>query len=129
MNTTDIEGLRKQLAAIEHERWSDWQAWMHSILRRSGELTEGADEILSRWDKQIRTPYAELSAKEQDSDMEQVDRYWPLIEKYTEQVAREAQLSILRGFRRRDFQRDDFYEGAVIERIDELSAPTIKGEG
>lgn len=79
-----IDELKEKLAAIEHERWSDWQKWMHSVLRRSGELTEGVDEILQRWDKQIATPYSKLSATEKASDMEQVDRYWPLIKSWLE---------------------------------------------
>jgi hypothetical protein len=29
---TPAEALRQHLAAIEHERWSDWQAWCHKIL-------------------------------------------------------------------------------------------------
>lgn len=76
---------KEKLAAIEHERWADWQKWCHSVLRRSGELTEGADEILQRWDKQIATPYSELSEAEKQSDRDQVDRYWSLIEEYIAQ--------------------------------------------
>ena len=38
----------------------------------------------------------------------------------------EAQLEILRGFRRRDFVRDDFYEAAVIDRITQLSQQSQK---
>lgn len=32
----------------------------------------------------------------------------------------EAQLSILRGFRRRDFTREDFYEHAILDRLTQL---------
>lgn len=42
-------------------------------------------------------------------------------ENYGHEIAREAQQSILRGFRRRDFVRDDFYEVAVIDRLAELT--------
>jgi hypothetical protein len=38
---------------------------------------------MSRWDIQAEKPYSRLSKKEKASDMEQVDRYWPLIEAYT----------------------------------------------
>lgn len=73
--------LRERLAAIEHERWADWQRYMHGMGTRNpdGSLTIPA-ELVARWDRQIATPYADLSASEQRSDMEQVDRYWPLIE-------------------------------------------------
>jgi hypothetical protein len=39
-----------------------------------------------------------------------------------QQLLVEAQLHILRGFRRRDFVRDDFYEHAIIDRIAQLTA-------
>lgn len=76
-----IEQLKEQLAAIEHIRWADWQKWMHGVC----EQTEPAGglfipaALVERWNRQIATPYAELSEQEKASDREQVDRYWPLI--------------------------------------------------
>jgi hypothetical protein len=74
--------LREKLAAIEHERWADWQRYMHSLcIEIPGQL----GRVIPRqswysWERQIATPYHELSLTEKASDMEQVDRYWPLIE-------------------------------------------------
>lgn len=85
--------LREQLAAIEHERWADWQKYLHSRTRYidldeySGMLIDDSD--WAHWERQIKTPYAELSDKEKASDMEQVDRYWHLIEKYAQGYAEE----------------------------------------
>ena len=76
--------LREQLAAIEHERWADWQKWCHKVLRENNPSPEQGD-ILERWDRQIATPYAELSEKEKQSDRDQVDRYWQLVETYIAQ--------------------------------------------
>ena len=72
--------LREKLAAIEHERWADWQRYMHSLCTRNedGSLTIPAASV-AHWERQIATPYAELTAREQASDMDQVDRYWHLI--------------------------------------------------
>jgi hypothetical protein len=74
------EELREQLAAIEHERWADWQAWCHKILRENCPSPE-LEKVLKRWDLQIETTYDNLTSMEKDSDREQVDRYWPLIER------------------------------------------------
>lgn len=79
-----IDELREQLAAIEHERWADWQKYMHSLCNKLGDFdTDYALVIPSKsvahWERQIKTPYSQLSDKEKASDMEQVDRYWPLI--------------------------------------------------
>ncbi len=75
--------LREQLAAIEHERWADWQKWCHKVLRDNlnlNGLNVELENVLLRWDKQIATPYKDLSEREKQSDREQVDRYWPIIE-------------------------------------------------
>jgi len=75
-----IEGLIEALAVIEHERWSHWQRYMHGrcICQPDGSLVIPAD-LVRRWQKQIDTPYAELSEKEKESDREQVRKYVPLI--------------------------------------------------
>lgn len=86
MNASD---LREKLAAIEHERWADWQKYLHSkcstpAARGIGHLLPPGSLIIpggyvEKLERQIATPYGELTAFEQDSDMDQVDRYWGVI--------------------------------------------------
>lgn len=76
--------LREKLAEIEHERWADWQTWVHKVINEGVEGTT-LEQFMERWDKQINTPYGKLSRPEQESDLAQVDRYWPLIEQYINQ--------------------------------------------
>jgi len=68
------------LASNEHERWAHWQQYMHDQCtpNEDGSLIIPA-ELVARWTEQIRTPYAELSETERESDREQVRRYLPLI--------------------------------------------------
>lgn len=75
-----LDALRRRLAEIEHERWADWQRWMHDQCapQPNGDLVIPAP-LVERWERQIRTPFEQLSEAEQHSDLEQVDRYWPLI--------------------------------------------------
>ncbi len=83
--------LFENLARIEHERWSDWQKYMHSKGKKvvsslpSFSISTGdliiPSVLVEQWERQIATPYSELSEKEKDSDREQVNRYWPLLEK------------------------------------------------
>ena len=79
----ELRELKEKLAAIEHERWADWQSWVHSKCKEfedeGGEYVGFPDELYKRWERQIATPYEQLSDQEKASDMEQVDRYWPLI--------------------------------------------------
>ncbi|MBB2842322.1 MULTISPECIES: hypothetical protein [Rhizobium] len=71
-----LEGL----AHIEHERWSHWQKYMHAkgIRQTDGSLLIPAD-LVAQWDRQIATPYAELSENEKESDRDQVRKYLPAI--------------------------------------------------
>jgi hypothetical protein len=72
--------LIERLAAIEHERWSHWQRYLHSKGRveADGSLTLPA-ELVSKWARQMATPYAALSDEEKQSDRDQVDRYLPVV--------------------------------------------------
>ena len=101
-NTEQDSELREKLAAIEHQRWADWQRYVHSLCYENkgigGELTGELtipSELVRRWERQIETPYHELSEKEKDSDREQVDRYWQLITADRKRVALEARLDEL----------------------------------
>lgn len=89
------DGLRQKLAAIEHERWADWQNWVHKVY-----LEGNFKEYMLRWQKQIATPYAELSDREKASDMEQVDRYWPLIEAYISKAVTQGKIEELENLKR-----------------------------
>jgi len=75
-----LDDLLDTLAAIEHERWSHWQRYMHSkaIQRSDGSLLVPA-ELVGQWERQIETPFEQLSEQEKDSDREQVQKYLPLI--------------------------------------------------
>jgi len=84
--------LFEQLAAIEHARWAHWQRYMHSkcIHNPDGSLAIPA-ALVARWEGQIATTYAELSEKEKQSDRDQVDEYWPLIQAELDTLAAEVE--------------------------------------
>ncbi len=77
---SELERLVEKLAEVEHERWSHWQSYMHSKCERraDGALVIPAD-LVAQWERQIATPYSELSVKERESDREQVQRYLPMM--------------------------------------------------
>jgi hypothetical protein len=72
--------MLEQLAAIEHERWSHWQRYLHSqcIPGADGSLVIPA-RLVSRWAAQMSTDYADLTDAEKESDREQVRRYLSVI--------------------------------------------------
>lgn len=75
-----LDALVDELASIEHDRWAHWQRYMHSkgIRQLDGGLLI-PQELVSQWERQIATPFANLSEKEKDSDREQVQKYLPVI--------------------------------------------------
>ena len=75
--------LIEELASIEHDRWAHWQEYLHSkcVKNEDGSLTIPSD-LVEHWEKQIATKYQDLSEKEKDSDREQVDTYFPVIQNY-----------------------------------------------
>lgn len=75
-----LTSLTEQLAAIEHERWSHWQKYLHGkcIANPDGTLTIPKD-LVEKWSRQAAMPYADLGDAEKDSDREQVRRYLPVI--------------------------------------------------
>jgi hypothetical protein len=83
--------LREQLADIEHQRWSSWQAWVFEGCgqwNEDGSFTIRPDKA-AKMKRQIETPYQELTRPEQEADLREVDRYWPLIHQVSDQRVRE----------------------------------------
>lgn len=78
-----VQELTEELAAIEHDRWSSWQRFMHGkcFKHLDGSLTIPAD-LVEKWNRQMNTSYADLTEKEKESDREQVYRYLPLVESF-----------------------------------------------
>jgi hypothetical protein len=76
-----LAGLMEELAAVEHVRWSAWQAHVHASAERrpDGSLVIPAAAV-ARWERQIAAPYAALDESEKESDRRQVRRYLPVIE-------------------------------------------------
>jgi hypothetical protein len=80
VQTESVDKLFEQLAAIEHDRWAEWQMYLHSkcIKNDDGSLTIPST-LVERWERQINTVYKNLTEEEKESDRDQVRRYWHLI--------------------------------------------------
>ena len=84
------EELFEKLSEIEHQRWADWQKYVHNKGTKNddGSITLPSHLVI-QWERQINTPYAELSEREKESDREQVKRYFHLIEQGKPSVTKE----------------------------------------
>jgi len=83
--TDDQIILMEKLAEIEHNRWADWQAYIMNTSFKKEKEGNGLlylsipVEWWDNWDKQIITPYKQLSEEDKEKDREQVMRYLNLI--------------------------------------------------
>ncbi len=72
--------LKEKLAAIEHQRWSDWMRYLFTkgTLNQDGSFTilKGSVE---HWTIQMNTDYEMLSEPEKESDRKEVKRYWKYV--------------------------------------------------
>ncbi len=93
-------------ASLEHERWSNWQKYLHSLCSphkllsynstkrdyediETGGLVIGKSRV-EHWERQINTPYSELSEKEKEYDRIEVRKYLPMIKELLTQQNEEV---------------------------------------
>jgi len=71
---------REALADLCHEQWSGWMRYLFEkmVLNRNGEL-EMPHEFVSRWHRQMNTPYRNLPENEKDSDRSEADKFLKII--------------------------------------------------
>lgn len=64
------------IAEVVHDQWVRWQKYLHGQCERraDGSLVIPA-QLVERWERQISTPFAELSPQEQESDRELAVKY------------------------------------------------------
>ena len=90
-----LQSIEEEFAAMEHKRWAKWQKYMHSKMSQQFITSWGENgfvlpaELWNRWERQIATPYAELSEEEKESDREQVRPYLEALNQTAEKVRAE----------------------------------------
>jgi hypothetical protein len=72
--------MREIIARVQHEIWAHWMNYLFMVSMRNedGSYTIPAS-LVDRWKRQMYTPYEQLSAREQKSDLEQADKVMEVI--------------------------------------------------
>ena len=89
LNSVNDDWIKKfieQGAEIEHNRWSRWQSYLFSKSEWTKDGYLIPKELCFRWQKQIDTPYSELSEKEKESDKKEVENYLPILYELLEKI-------------------------------------------
>lgn len=79
----DRATLIEHLASAEHVSWARWMAYLLSKCERheDGSATIPAWAVAG-WQRQVETPYAQLSGQERQADREEVAHILPAIDAY-----------------------------------------------
>jgi len=116
------EEMIEKMASIEHERWAKWQKYMHSHVYDSSQsinphLKVIPTELYNRWERQINTPYEQLSEKEKESDREQVRPYFELISNLKKSIREEIESKRITTMKGIGFDED---EKGFNQALDEI---------
>lgn len=83
--------LIEQLADKEHASWARWMDYLFSKCEDHFDDEEGFSyykgkiippDLIEHWQRQIDTPYEQLSEREKQSDRDEVAHILPIIEEY-----------------------------------------------
>lgn len=73
----------EQLAELQHEIWSAWVRHMFEVSTSNPDGTVTIPpKYVQQWQREINTPYANLSEEEKDGDRKQVDKMKPIIDRF-----------------------------------------------
>lgn len=77
------EELIEQLSAAEHASWARWMEYVFSTCTKQpdGSMLIPANLVV-HWQRQIATPYSNLSESEKHSDRQEVAHILPIIDQY-----------------------------------------------
>ena len=133
-------------AALEHARWARWQKYVHSkcssqehttdmphcfcnpdkIAFQNGNMVIAHSkhspltipfELVKQWERQINTPYEQLSEVEKESDRREVREYLPLI-RHLLQEERENIRNKVANLNKIPAHRDGKTESFVVDYFD-----------
>ena len=72
---------REQLAALQHEIWSDWVRHLFEVSAAQADGTVRIPQAhVNQWQRQMNTAYDDLSEEEKDGDRKQVDKMTTLLD-------------------------------------------------
>jgi len=75
-----MKDQREELAALQHQIWSDWVRHMFEVSTANPDGTVTIpSKYVQQWQHEINTDYNALSEQEKDGDRKQVDKITRLL--------------------------------------------------
>ena len=110
-------------AEIEHERWAKWQNYLHSKCYKTTSTNNDLVvpvKLVEHWERQIATPYSELTEPEKESDRDQVRPYIPLIEYIVFEAIKRSVRNTLQASIKIGYNDDCFFCGMKDKMAQEI---------
>ena len=115
----NIDKIIEELAELEHKRWSSWQRYCHDmILKNGGKIT--SPYPFEQWERQIKTPYSELSEKEKESDRKEARNTLKIIKKYITQIRQETIRECIDSIKEFNYNLEDLTTDDLVENLNKL---------
>lgn len=112
---------------MEHTRWSKWQSYLHSkcIKNEDGSLTIPAGLVV-HWERQISTPYSQLTEPEKEADRREVRPYIEYATQTATRVREETIEEVKSAFKEEygedfDFTKEGVRAGKVFHKLSTLN--------
>lgn len=112
---------------MEHTRWSKWQSYLHSkcIKNEDGSLTIPAGLVV-HWERQISTPYSQLTEPEKEADRREVRPYIEYATQTATRVREETIGEVKSAFKEEygedfDFTKEGVRAGKVFHKLSTLN--------
>jgi hypothetical protein len=123
MKTKEEEFVEKG-AELEHDRWARWQKYMFS----KAQVVIGNDneeigifipiEYWKHWQKEIDTPYSELTEEQKESDRKETRNYLTLISKIRQDDI-DGLVEFFAGYEK---PAEDDYDGGYSHALSDIIA-------
>lgn len=80
---SEFDTLLEIVANLCHILWTGWMKYLikSCTLNDDGTVTIGTDKV-SRWTRQMNTPYSQLSEQEQSSDIKEARKFLAVIAQF-----------------------------------------------
>lgn len=97
-------------ADLEHDRWARWQKYFfsHCQFKPQGEVGGMDDryvyfalpkDLYEMWVRKIKTPYAELTEQEKESDRKETRNYLPLVSSAVSRALKEQREEMIKNIK------------------------------
>ncbi len=113
------EKLREKLANLCHQQWSGWMKYLFSKCELDDDVATIPEWATERWQRQLMTPYSELSEEEKNSDRVEADKFIKLLKEEIDKAVSQARKEERKRMLKLECMKREKHDNPETYRIDE----------